>query len=347
MSKIGVIIKSGRKDIMNNKSKAFLISAGALCGAVAAVSAVSYAVTNKLVEIALERDSVSDINDMKKAKEQISGSEELSEIVEMVNQRSKALEESGCERIEITSYDGISLVGHLKRAEDAKRIIIAMHGWRSCWSFDFACIADFWAENGCTVLFVEQRGQGESGGEYMGFGLIERYDCLEWIKWVNESVSSNLPVYLAGVSMGAATVLMATGLELPQNVHGVMADCAFTSPRAIWKHVAEKNLRLSYGVIGKIANDMCRKRIQMDTDGYSTLEALETNKIPVLFVHGTDDSFVPIEMTYENYKACKAPRRLLVVPGADHGMSFLVDTDGYKNAVISFWKDFDKTPLDE
>ena len=85
----------------------------------------------------------------------------------------------------------------------------------------------------------------------------------------------------------------------------------------------------------------------MDTDGYSTLEALETNKIPVLFVHGTDDSFVPIEMTYENYKACKAPRRLLVVPGADHGMSFLVDTDGYKNAVIAFWKDFDKTPLDE
>jgi fermentation-respiration switch protein FrsA (DUF1100 family) len=100
--------------------------------------------------------------------------------------------------------------------------------------------------------------------------------------------------------MGAATVLMASGLPLPENVHGIMADCGFTSPHAIWKHVAEKNLHLSYGIIGKIASDMCRKKINMGPGDYSTTFALANTDIPVIFVHGSDDKFVPIEMTYEN-----------------------------------------------
>ena len=156
-----------------------------------------------------------------------------------------------------------------------------------------------------------------------------------------EHCGEDIPIYLAGVSMGATTVLMAAGLDLPRNVHGIMADCGFTSPHAIWKHIAHNNLHIGFGIRGAMANAMCKQRIAMGTEDYSTVDALESSDIPVLFVHGANDHFVPVEMTYENYSACTAPKQLLIVPGADHGMSYFVEPEKYEAVAEQFWKDHD------
>lgn len=250
--------------------------------------------------------------------------------------------------MEIIGYDGVKLVGHLRRCENEKRLIVAMHGWRSSWFRDFGAISDFWYENGCSVLYAEQRGQGESGGEYMGFGLTERYDCLEWVKWANQNGYADRPVYLCGISMGASTVLMAAGLELPGNVRGIMADCGYTSPHAIWRHVLNDNLHISFcGLTAAVADDICKKKIRMGTKAYSCTDAMHECKVPVFFIHGTDDHFVPVEMTYENYKACAAPKRLLIVPGAEHGMSYLTEREKYEKSVLEFWRDYDANAAGE
>jgi fermentation-respiration switch protein FrsA (DUF1100 family) len=120
-----------------------------------------------------------------------------------------------------------------------------------------------------------------------------------------------------------------------------MADCGFTSAHAIWKHVVDGTTHFSYDFHKKLVEDLCRKRIQMGAEDYTTLDAMKENKVPVLFIHGTDDTFVPITMTYENYKACTAPKRLFVVPGATHAMSYIVDQKGYEETVKSFWQEFD------
>lgn len=139
-----------------------------------------------------------------------------------------------------------------------------MHGWRSSWRKDFGAMADFFHKNNCSVLYAEQRGQNNSGGDYMGFGVVERYDCLHWINWANSYCGTDLPVYLAGVSMGASTVLMTAGLELPSNVHGIIADCGYTSPDEIWGHVVKDNLHMSYNVIRQsIAQDIFKKKIKL------------------------------------------------------------------------------------
>ena len=145
--------------------------------------------------------------------------------------------------------------------------------------------------------------------------------------------------------MGATTVLMAAGLCLPPEVCGIVADCGFTSPHAIWKHVVENNLHMSYnGIRGAIASDLCKKRINMGAKDYSTIDAMRVCPVPVLFIHGTDDRFVPIEMTYENYKNCASPKEILVVPGAEHGMSYYLGRDDYEHSILNFWNKYDKTP---
>ena len=145
---------------------------------------------------------------------------------------------------------------------------------------------------------------------------------------------------LTGISMGASTVLLAAGQELPENVVGVLADCGFTSTVDIWKHVA-KQAYLAYPVYGGTAGKLAEKRLRIPVDADSCPQSLTRCRVPVLFVHGTEDHFVPIDMTYRNYQACAAPKRLFVVPGAEHGMSYLTDPQGYENAVKSFWAEFD------
>ena len=243
--------------------------------------------------------------------------------------------------IRITARDGEALIGHWFPCPHPKRIVIAMHGWRSSWNRDFGTLADFFRRNGCSVLYPEQRGQNGSGGQYMGLGMLERYDCLDWIRW---AVAKNpaLPIFLGGVSMGATTVLMAAGLSLPHQVKGIIADCGFTSPREISRHVLKNNLHLSYRLRAHAADNLCRKKIQLDTGGCSTVEALASSTVPVLLIHGAKDSFVPISMTYENYCACRGPRELLVIPDADHGMSHYRDPVRYESAIRAFWKRWER-----
>lgn len=183
--------------------------------------------------------------------------------------------------------------------------------------------------------------QNESEGDYIGFGLTERYDCVDWANWAAERFPG-LPVYLMGVSLGGATVLMAAGDILPAAVHGVIADSAYTSPRAIWQHVMGKNLHLPVRAATVIADLLCQKRLNASSGSYSTVEALKNTDVPILLIHGEDDHFVPLKMAFENRDACAAPCKLLVVPGADHAMSYYMGRGAYEAAVRAFWERFDK-----
>ena len=322
---------------MTNKKKA-LIGAGVAVAGITAATVISGYVSDVLLRTAIDRDAPKVVDKMRK---KISGATTVNESVALLHEKAKELEENVQETVELISRDGETLVGHWYPCEDAERVIVAMHGWRSAWSKDFGVISQFWHENGCSVLFAEQRGQNNSSGEYMTFGLMERYDCADWVHWVNDKTGADLPIYLCGVSMGASTVLMASELNLPENVRGIIADCGFTSPHAIWKHVVKNNLHLSYGIRGNIVNTVCKKRLGSGSKEFSTLQALENNQTPVLFIHGAADRFIPVEMTYENYQACKAPKRLLIVPGARHGLSYCVDKEAYERTTKEFWREFD------
>ena len=324
---------------MKHSSKLLLVGAGAATAAMTALTAGAYALSNGLLHIALDRQLPKGIE---KQRSRLTGeSAGFAQLLAQLDMSAEALRACGCATVQLTARDGTALVGHWYGHPSPKRILVAMHGWRSSWEQDFGLIAPFLHSSGCSVLYAEQRGQNASGGDHITFGLLERLDCADWVDWVLSYAPTALPVYLAGISMGATTVLMAAGLALPAQVKGIIADCGFTSPHAIWQHVAENNLHLNYGLHQPWVDKLFKRKLQLSPRETSTTEALARSRVPVLLIHGSEDAFVPVEMTYENYKACRPPRELLIVPGAGHGMSYLKEQDRYEAALLRFWKQND------
>ncbi len=240
-------------------------------------------------------------------------------------------------KVTIRSFDGLKLEGHWFGQRDAERVIVAVHGWRSSWYRDFGAISDFWERNRCSVLYIEQRAHGGSEGKYIGFGLLERRDLMDWLSAVGEWCGKEIPVYLSGVSLGATTAMMVSDQQFPVNVCGITADCGFTSPDEICRYHLTHYFHLPYGSFVRYFQKCCKRKLGYPLDVFSTVTALKHCEVPVLFIHGEADHFVPIEMTRENCAACGGPKRILTVPGAGHGMSYLKDRDRYEAEEKKFW----------
>ena len=140
---------------------------------------------------------------------------------------------------------------------------------------------------------------------------------------------------LAGISMGAATVLMAADLELPTNVKGIMADCPYSAPKDILCCVL-KSLKLPCSMLYVLAKWSVKVFGRVDIEETSAKKALAKCQIPVLFIHGDDDRFVPCCMSQECYDACASKKKLVFVQGAGHGISYCVDGILYEREVLEF-----------
>lgn len=241
------------------------------------------------------------------------------------------------ERITITSYDGLKLIAYfLPAKEKTDKIMILMHGYRNDGFGDFSGLVNFYHDLGYHILAPHQRSHGESEGEYICYGVKERYDVKQWAEYIADRFGELSKIFLAGISMGGASVLMASGLKLPKQVKGIIADCAFTSPFEIFSHVMKSECQLPKFPFLYIADFICREKAGFGFKECNTIKCLKENKIPVLFIHGGKDNFVPTEMSYRNYEACIAPKKLLIVNGAAHGTSHLVDRGAYRCVVSEF-----------
>lgn len=240
------------------------------------------------------------------------------------------------EPVSIVSHDGLKLFGKVYASGAATPWLILFHGYRSRAERDFCGGLRFGVESGYNVLLVDQRAHGRSEGKCLSFGVLERRDCLSWVNFVVSRAGEGAKIVLYGMSMGAATVLMAAGLKLPENVVGIVADCGYTAPEAIIKTVIRK-YHLPVFPIYPLIRLGGRLFGGFDLEEASAARAMDECDIPVLFIHGGDDRFVPCDMGRENYAHCRsAGKELLIVPGAGHGMSYMVDKTAYLTAVSTF-----------
>lgn len=242
------------------------------------------------------------------------------------------------EQVSITSFDNLKLSAHILYAqeqENSKGTVICMHGYHSRAYFEFAGFYQYFYKNGYNVILADQRSHGNSEGKYLTFGIKERYDCRSWIEFANSHFTDRKPVYLCGVSMGASTVLMTLGLELPANVKGVIADCGYTSPAEIIAFCLKNSYHLPPVIYMPFINAVLKTICGYSLYEYSVQEALADNKVPVMFIHGTNDAFVPISMGKTNYQFCKAQKKFIQTD-AGHASNFLSSTEIYTDALDEF-----------
>ena len=256
-------------------------------------------------------------------------------------------EQQEMEDLYIESYDGLKLHAGYFPAENAERIVLLSHGYKGSCFGSIAYIAHFLHDNNCDLLFIDQRGCGKSEGTHVTFGVKEQYDVLKWLKLISRKNVKKLPIYLYGQSMGATTILLASGHKLPHEVAGLIADCGFHSMKKQMKDIASKWFHLKWNRFILFRIDFyCRLLAGFRMKDSDTTEALQKNSRPILFFHGEADTYVFPDNTLINYRLCRAQKEMVMIPSAKHLCSSYAEPEIYQNRVIRFFKKYDRSISD-
>ncbi len=240
------------------------------------------------------------------------------------------------EEFSITSFDGLKLYGKYYEYKKGAPIELMFHGYKGTAQRDLSGGVQRCFKLGRSALIVSQRCSQKSEGNVITFGVNEHKDCLSWVDFMINHFGPDVKIILTGISMGAATVLTAAGKPLPKNVIGVLADCGYNTPKDIIKRVI-KNMGLPVSVAYFFVKLGARIYGRFNLEEISPQEALKNCTVPVIFIHGEADDFVPCDMSRKNYDACSSKKMLVTVPGAGHGLSYLIDSKKYLSSLKNFF----------
>lgn len=245
------------------------------------------------------------------------------------------------EDLEIKSWDGLLLKAKLLKANNhSDKVIIAIHGYRMNNLKEYGKYLQFYHRLGFHILLPDNRAHGQSEGKYIGFGWLDRLDCLQWIDEIKKYFHHPLQIVLHGISMGSATVLMASGEKLPSDVKCIIADCGYSSMIEEVQHVVRQTPFPNF--IVKPAAWLSQYRAGYSFYDASTMKQVKKSQTPTLFIHGDKYDFVPTFMVYDLYNACPCQKQLLIIKNAKHAQSYTTDPVRYQKTVISFIQQFIK-----
>ncbi len=237
--------------------------------------------------------------------------------------------------VSIKSGDELDLVGDVFTTDsNSHKWLIAIHGYTGEREHMYA-YARFYAEKGYNILTPDMRSHGDSEGKLIGMGWLDKEDVKLWIDYILD-IDPEAEIVLHGVSMGGATVMMTSGEDLPDNVKAIIDDCGYTSVWDEFTDEARYLFHISQFPILYTASAISKVRAGYSFQEASAIEQVKKTRIPIFFIHGSEDNFVNTDMVYSLYDACPTQKDLYVVEGAGHGQSLYLDPDLYFDKVFSF-----------
>ena len=243
------------------------------------------------------------------------------------------------EDVFIQSEDGLKLhAAYFPAPEESGKVVLGIHGFRSKAWHEYAPYIEFYHALGYSMLLPDDRAHGQSEGDYIGMGVLDRRDCISWAKYLVERFGKNVSILMHGVSMGGAAVLSASGEEdLPPQVQGIISDCGYTS---FWDqivfHIISRYKIPTFPVLN-ICEWYAKHYAGYDFHTITPLKQVTKAKVPILFVQGEKDFMVPAEMAQRLYEACTSRKRLLMVPEASHAESIALAPEEYHQAIKEFF----------
>ena len=244
-----------------------------------------------------------------------------SQYTDFIAERKEYLLSQPKEDIHVEAKDGLRLHGTYFPQGEEKKVVLCFHGYTSEGMKDYLALSGYYLKKGYSMLLVDERAHGESEGEYIGFGCLDRQDALCWLDWILERCGEDVEILMHGTSMGGATVLTASGLELPAQVKGIISDCGFTSPKEVFTHVLNSMYHLPAFPAIPAADVINRRLAGYGMDECNAAREVRNATVPILVIHGDADTFVPVSMCEEIYENIASPKKKLIVEGAAHAES--------------------------
>ena len=234
----------------------------------------------------------------------------------------------------LESRDGLKLHAYLFPAPNEtehKKFVIGIHGYRSYSRPEYAPYIEFYQSLGYSMLLPDDRAHRPSEGDYIGFGVLDRLDCVDWAKYLVETYGEDTEIILHGVSMGGATVCAASGeADLPEQVKGIVSDCAFSRAWDVIYYQLHDVGHLPADLFMPQMEKICEKKAGFNFHDYAAIDQVKKATVPMLFVQGEEDPLVPAFMAKDLYEACGSEKKeLLLVPKAGHGESIAFAPDEY------------------
>ena len=242
------------------------------------------------------------------------------------------------EQLTLTSRDGLKLSGYyLPAAEPTDKLVILTHGYLGH-AKQMGLYGQYYHNDlGYNLFMPDARGHGKSEGNYYGFGWPDRLDLIDWTHSLVEKLGSNTKVAFHGLSMGAATVLMASGDEdLPRQVKVIIADSPYASVYQLFKYQMKRMFYLPAFPLLDSTSVLTQIRAGYSLRKANALKEVQKTKVPILYIHGESDTFVPTKMTKEMYEQTASEKELFLVPNANHGEAFALAEDKYKMKINQF-----------
>lgn len=227
----------------------------------------------------------------------------------------------------------------IQHPDHLKKTVVISHGYKGNRE-TMANYAKMFYDMGYNVLLPDDRAHGDSAGEYISFGWLDRLDYLSWINKLLAVKGEDERILLFGVSMGGATMEMLSGENLPTQVKAIIADCGYSSIKEELIYLLKEQYHLPEYPFEPMVSTINRQRLGYYLGDVSSKTQLAKNRRPILFIHGGKDTYVPVHMAYENYRATKAPKQLWIVKNATHAESFWYNPEAYKQRVTSFLKTY-------
>lgn len=248
------------------------------------------------------------------------------------------MENADWKEVSIQSDGGVVLAGRYLLTRPSAPLVIFMHGYHGTYKWDGYGCYKMCKKLGYNLLMVDERAHGDSAGHTITFGIKEQKDCLKWIEFANSNLDYS-KLYLWGVSMGASTVLMAASHLDRSTVSGIISECAYTSPEAIIRRTAY-TMKVPGDFLAPGIKAAARIWGHFNLTENSSVESVKKTDIPVLFIHGTGDGFVPVKMCEILYNACVSDKEIAYIEGSKHAVCALTDISAYRAAVESFLRKY-------
>lgn len=259
------------------------------------------------------------------------------------NERVEWFRSQDFEKLSISGSRGHKLSGlFLPADKPSDKYIICSHGYRNRGRGEFRFVGKFLHDQGINLILIDHQASGESEGEFISFGHHESADLMEWIDYAIDRFGDDIQMALYGISMGSATVMLASNnKELPDNVKFIIADCGFTTVNELFSHIL-KTFYIPDKPLLFAANQFSKVLGEWDFNNVKPIDSVREARVPMLFIHGADDDFVPAFMGCNLYNACTAEKDYLSVPKAGHAQSYQTDSELYESKLKEFFKKYFK-----